>query len=255
MKELFNLNGKIAIVTGASGGLGRHFSEVLAKAGAVVCVTARRLEKINETVDGIEAIGGRAYAFEMDVTNVVDVNSTFELIEKKIGAVTIAVNNAGIASSKLAMNIGPDDWDTVMDTNLKGAWTVALAAAQRMAKAETGGTIVNIASILGIGISKGVMPYAVSKAGLIQMTKALALEWSRHGIRVNALAPGYVETDLSREYLVSMAGQALLKRVPQRRPAEMRELDAPLLLLASEASSYMTGSVINVDGGHLISSL
>jgi NAD(P)-dependent dehydrogenase (short-subunit alcohol dehydrogenase family) len=255
MKELFNLNGKIAIVTGASGGLGRHFSEVLAKAGAIVCVAARRIEKINETVDSIESLGGSAFGFEMDVTNLVGVESTFELIEKKIGPVTIVINNAGVASSKLAMNMEADDWDIVMDTNLKGAWTVALAAAQRMARAETGGTIVNIASILGIGISKGVMPYAVSKAGLIQMTKALALEWSRHGIRVNALAPGYVETDLSREYLVSKAGQALLKRVPQRRPAEMRELDAPLLLLASDASSYMTGSVINVDGGHLISSL
>ena len=255
MRDFFNLDGNIAIVTGASGGLGRHFSEVLAGAGAIVCVAARRLERVNETINGIESLGGRAFGFEMDVTNMVSVESTFELIEKDIGPVTIVINNAGIASSKLAMNMEVDDWNSVMDTNLKGAWNVALAAAQRMVKAETDGTIVNIASILGIGISKGVMPYAVSKAGLIQMTKALALEWSRHGIRVNASAPGYVETDLSREYLVSKAGQALLKRIPQRRPAEMRELDVPLLLLASEASSYMTGSVINVDGGHLISSL
>jgi NAD(P)-dependent dehydrogenase (short-subunit alcohol dehydrogenase family) len=255
MKDLFNLNGNIVIVTGASGGLGRHFSEVLAKAGAIVCVAARRLEKINETVDRIESSGGRAFGFEMDVTNMVGVESTFKLIEQKVGPVTVVINNAGVASSNLAMNMKAEDWDKVMDTNLKGAWTVALTAARRMAEAKTGGAIVNIASILGIGVSKGVMPYAVSKAGLIQMTKALALEWSRHGIRVNALAPGYVETDLSREYLMSEAGQALLKRVPQRRPAEMRELDAPLLLLASEASSYMTGSVINVDGGHLVSSL
>ena len=255
MKNLFNLDGKIALVTGASGGLGRHFSKVLAGAGAKVCVVARRLDKINETVAAIESSGGVAFGFEMDVTDGASVNAAFDLIEEKVGLVTLAVNNAGVASGNLALEMEAGDWDQVMDTNLKGAWTVALAAAQRMAAAKTGGAIVNIASILGIGVSKGVMPYAVSKAGLIQMTKALALEWARHDIRVNALAPGYVKTDLSREYLVTEEGKAILKRVPQRRPAEMRELNAPLLLLVSEASSYMTGSVITVDGGHLVSSL
>ena len=136
-----------------------------------------------------------------------------------------------------------------------GAWTVAQAAAKRMAEAESGGVIVNIASVLGLRVSKGVVPYAVSKAGLIQMTKALALEWARHDIRVNALAPGYVETDLTRDYLATEAGRTLMTRIPQRRPAEMAELDGPLLLLASDASSYMTGSVVAVDGGHLVSSL
>ena len=255
MKNLFNLDGKIALVTGASGGLGRHFSKVLAAAGAKVCVVARRLDKINETVAAIESSGGVAFGFEMDVTDGASVNAAFDLIEEKVGLVTLAVNNAGVASGNLALEMEAGDWDQVMDTNLKGAWTVALAAAQRMAAAKTGGAIVNIASILGIGVSKGVMPYAVSKAGLIQMTKALALEWARHDIRVNALAPGYVKTDLSREYLLTEEGKAILKRVPQRRPAEMRELNAPLLLLVSEASSYMTGSVITVDGGHLVSSL
>jgi NAD(P)-dependent dehydrogenase (short-subunit alcohol dehydrogenase family) len=255
MKNLFKLDGKIAVVTGASGGLGRHFSEVLAAAGARVCVVARRLDKINETVASIESSGGVAFGFEMDVTDGVSVNAAFDLIEKKVGVVTVVVNNAGVASGNLALDMGTGDWDQVMDTNLKGAWTVALTATRRMAAANTGGAIVNIASILGIGVSKGVMPYAVSKAGLIQMTKALALEWARHDIRVNALAPGYVKTDLSREYLATEKGQAILKRVPQRRPAEMRELNAPLLLLASDASSYMTGSVITVDGGHLVGSL
>jgi NAD(P)-dependent dehydrogenase (short-subunit alcohol dehydrogenase family) len=255
MKNLFNLDGKIALVTGASGGLGRHFSKVLAGAGAKVCVVARRLDKINETVAAIESSGGVAFGFKMDVTDGASVNAAFDLIEEKVGLVTLAVNNAGVASGNLALEMEAGDWDQVMDTNLKGAWTVALAAAQRMAAAKTGGAIVNIASILGIGVSKGVMPYAVSKAGLIQMTKALALEWARHDIRVNALAPGYVKTDLSREYLLTEEGKAILKRVPQRRPAEMRELNAPLLLLVSEASSYMTGSVITVDGGHLVSSL
>jgi NAD(P)-dependent dehydrogenase (short-subunit alcohol dehydrogenase family) len=255
MTANFDLDGKIALVTGASGGLGRHFAQVLAAAGAGVCVAARRMDKVTETVAGIESSGGRAFGVEMDVTDSESVDAAFGVIEEQAGPVTVVVNNAGIASGALALDLEESDWDQVIDTNLKGAWTVAQAAAKRMAELETGGVIVNIASVLGFGVSKGVLPYAVSKAGLIQMTKALALEWARHGIRVNALAPGYVETDLTREYLATEDGQKLLKRIPQRRPAEMAELDGPLLLLASDASSYMTGSVITVDGGHLVSSL
>ena len=255
MNEQFKIDGKIALVTGASGGLGRHFAQVLASAGAGVCVAARRMDKVTEIVAGIESSGGRAFGVEMDVTDSESVDAAFGMIEEQAGPVTVVVNNAGIASGALALDLEESDWDQVMDTNLKGAWTVAQAAAKRMAELETGGVIVNIASVLGFGVSKGVLPYAVSKAGLIQMTKALALEWARHGIRVNALAPGYVETDLTREYLATGDGQKLLKRIPQRRSAEMAELDGPLLLLASDASSYMTGSVITVDGGHLVSSL
>jgi NAD(P)-dependent dehydrogenase (short-subunit alcohol dehydrogenase family) len=255
MNEPFSLNGKIALVTGASGGLGRHFAGVLAQAGAQVCATARRMDKVTETVAEIEAAGGNAFGMEMDVTDSDSVIAAFSLIEEQAGPVTVVVNNAGVASGGLALDLDQDDWDRVMDTNLKGAWTVAQTAAQRMVEGKAGGVIVNIASVLGLRVSQGVVPYAVSKAGLIQMTKALALEWARFGIRVNALAPGYVETDLTKDYLASNAGQALLKRIPQRRPAEMAELDGPLLLLASDASSYMTGSVIAVDGGHLVSSL
>jgi len=255
MNEQFKIDGKIALVTGASGGLGRHFAQVLASAGAGVCVAARRMDKVTEIVAGIESSGGRAFGVEMDVTDSESVDAAFGMIEEQAGPVTVVVNKAGIASGALALDLEESDWDQVIDTNLKGAWTVAQAAAKRMAELETGGVIVNIASVLGFGVSKGVLPYAVSKAGLIQMTKALALEWARHGIRVNALAPGYVETDLTREYLATGDGQKLLKRIPQRRSAEMAELDGPLLLLASDASSYMTGSVITVDGGHLVSSL
>ena len=255
MRNYFEFDGEIVLVTGASGGLGRHFSQVLAAAGAVVCVAARRLDKIYETVSSIKSSGGQAFGFEMDVTNEDNVESTFDQIKDKVGKVSVVVNNAGIATGNLAMNMDLQEWSSIVDTNLKGAWIVALAAARRMADAKTGGTIVNIASILGIGISKGVMPYSVSKAGLIQMTKALALEWARYDIRVNALAPGYVKTDLNRDFLLTKAGKELLRRIPQRRPAEMCELDAPFLLLASKASSYMTGSVLTVDGGHLVSSL
>jgi NAD(P)-dependent dehydrogenase (short-subunit alcohol dehydrogenase family) len=259
MAKSFDLSGKIALVTGASGGLGRHFAGVLAGAGARVAVCARRMDKVTETVAGIESAGGRAFGVEMDVTDKASVVAAFDVIEEQAGPVTVLINNAGITASNLALEMSEDDWDRVLDTNLKGAWTVAQQAAQRMAqgnnKAETGGVIVNIASVLGLRVGKGVLPYAVSKAGLIQMTKALALELAPRNIRVNALAPGYVETDLTRDYLASDAGKKLLKRIPQRRLAGMEELSGPLLLLASDASSYMTGAVIAVDGGHLVSSL
>ncbi len=255
MTKPFDLSGKIALVTGASGGLGRHFAGVLAGAGARVAVCARRMDKVTETVTGIESAGGRAFGVEMDVTDKGSVTSAFDLVEEQAGPVTVLINNAGITAGNLALEMSEDDWDRVLDTNLKGAWTVAQQAAQRMVEAKTGGVIVNIASVLGLRVSKGVVPYAVSKAGLIQMTKALALELAPQNIRVNALAPGYVETDLTRDYLAGDAGKKLLKRIPQRRPANMSELSGPLLLLASDASSYMTGAVITVDGGHLVSSL
>ncbi|HJO75270.1 MAG TPA: SDR family oxidoreductase [Rhodospirillales bacterium] len=255
MTVSFDLSGKVALVTGASGGLGRYFAGVLAQAGATVGVCARRTDEIAVTVTGIEAAGGKAVAVEMDVTSKDSVEDGFATVEERAGPVTVLINNAGMAAGGLALDLSEDDWNQVMDTNLKGAWTVAQEAAKRMAAAETGGVIVNIASVLGLRVSKGVVPYAVSKAGLIQMTKALALELAVHDIRVNALAPGYVETDLTHDYLAGDAGKALLKRIPQRRPADMTELDGPLLLLCSDASSYMTGAVLAVDGGHLVSSL
>jgi len=259
MSVSFDLSGTIALVTGASGGLGRHFAGVLAKAGATVAVGARRMDEIAVTVAEIEALsgaaGGKAIGVSLDVTDTGSVTDAFDSITEQAGPVTLLINNAGIAAGGLALDLSEGDWDRVMDTNLKGAWTVAQEASRRMVAAERGGVIVNIASILGLRVTKGVIPYAVSKAGLVQMTKVLALELAVHDIRVNALAPGYMETDLTREYLASNAGKALLKRIPQRRPAQMKELDGPLLLLASNASSYMTGAVIAVDGGHLVSSM
>ena len=251
----FDLAGKIALVTGASGGLGRHFANVLAGAGATVAVAARRMDKITETVAGIEAAGGRALGLGMDVTDAASVVAAFEAIEDQAGLVTVLVNNAGVTDGQPALEVTEGDWDRVMDTNLKGAWTVAQEAARRMTSAKEGGVIINISSVLGLRVSKGVVPYAVSKAGLVQLTKALALELAPQNIRVNALAPGYVETDLNREYLQTENGKKQIKRIPQRRPARMEELSGPLLLLASDASSYMTGAVLAVDGGHLVSSL
>lgn len=251
----FDMTGKVALVTGASGGLGRHFAGVLAGAGAHVAVAARRADKVAEAVTEIEATGGRALGLTMDVTVPESVEAAFEAVEEEAGPVTVLVNNAGVAEGKAALELTEADWDRVMDTNLKGAWTVAQEAARRMAAAKVGGVIVNVASVLGLRVGKGVLPYAVSKAGVVQMTKALALELAPEGIRVNALAPGFVETDMNREFLQSEAGRKVIKRVPFRRPGTMEELTAPLLLLASDASGYMTGSILAVDGGHLVSSL
>lgn len=255
MTGLFALDGKIALVTGASSGLGEHFAHVLARAGAAVVLAARRMDPLARLAAAIEAKGAKALAVAMDVTDRRSIVDAFTAAETVFGPVTVVVNNAGLAVTKPALDQGEADWDAVLDTNLKGAWLVAQESARRLIAAKQGGSIVNVASILGERVAGGVAPYAVSKAGVVQMTKALALEWARHGIRVNALAPGYVETDLNRDFLASEAGQALMKRIPQRRFGRLDDLDGPLLLLASDAARYMTGAVVAVDGGHLVSSL
>ncbi len=254
-KSPFDLAGKVALVTGASSGLGRHFSLVLAKTGAAVAACARRTGKLAETVAEIEAAGGRAIGVAMDVTDAGSIERAFDAAAGELGAVAILVNNAGVGGRFPALEMTEADWDRVVDADLKGAWLVAQAAAKRMAAAKTGGVIVNTASVLGLRVSKGVLPYAVAKAGVVQMTKALALELAKHNIRVNALAPGYFETDINREFLKSDVAQAMIKNVPMRRVGDYDELTGPLLLLASDASSYMTGAVLAVDGGHLVSSL
>ena len=255
MTELFGLNARHALVTGASSGLGRHFAGVLATGGARVSVTARREMALATTVESIRASGGHAHAVRMDVTDAASVEQAFAAAEAEFGPVGIVINNAGVTGTRPALDMTDDDWTSVIDTNLKGGWVVARHAARRMIHHGQSGSIVNIASILGVRVAGGVAPYAISKAGVVQMTKALALEWARHKIRVNALAPGYIETDLNDEFFASDAGKALIRRIPQRRLGQARELDGALLLLASDAGSYMTGSVIAVDGGHLVSGL
>jgi NAD(P)-dependent dehydrogenase (short-subunit alcohol dehydrogenase family) len=255
MTDLFGLATRHALVTGASSGLGRHFAGVLATAGARVTVAARREAALAETVEGIQKSGAQAHAVRMDVTDAGSVEHGLAAAEAQFGPVDILINNAGITGSRPALDMTDSDWSGVIDTNLKGSWVVAQHAARRMVHHGIAGAIVNIASILGERVAGGVAPYAISKAGVIQMTKALALEWARHKIRVNALAPGYIETDLNEAFFASDAGRALIRRIPQRRLGEARELDGALLLLASDAGSFMTGSVIAVDGGHLVSGL
>ena len=251
----FRLDGRVALVTGASGGLGAHFARVLAAVGARVVVTARRRARLDALATEIEAGGGEALVVTMDVCDERNVSEALAETETTLGTVDIVVNNAGVATTEPAIDVSAGDWDTVFDTNLRGAWLVAREAARRLMAAGRPGSIVNIASILAFRVAGGVAPYAASKAGLVQLTRALALEWARHGIRVNTIAPGYVLTDINREHFQTPAGQAMLKRIPQRRIGTPEDLDGALLLLASDASAYMTGATITVDGGHLRSSL
>ena len=250
-----DLTGRAVLITGASSGLGRHFAGVLARAGAKVALAARRVDSLERVREDIARDGGEAVAVPMDVTDAASVQAAVADAADGLGGLDILINNAGINVSKPVLDLDEGEWDRVVDTNLKGCFLVAQAAARTMKEHGRGGSIVNVASILGLRVAGQIAPYVASKAGLVQLTKAMALELARHRIRVNALCPGYMETDLNRDFFASDAGQALIKRIPQRRLGQMEELDGPLLLLCSDASSYMTGSVIAVDGGHLVSSL
>jgi NAD(P)-dependent dehydrogenase (short-subunit alcohol dehydrogenase family) len=249
------LAGRHALVTGANGSLGSHFARTLARAGADVALTARRVDALDPLVDEIAKLGRRAVPLALDVTDAASVAQAFAHAAQALGAITIVVNNAGVAITKPLLDHTEDDWLTVIDVNLNGAWRVAQAAARHMVAHGSGGSIVNVASILGLRVAAQVPSYAASKAALIQLTKAMAVELARHRIRVNALAPGYIETALNRDFFASDAGKAMIKRVPQRRIGTPDQLDGALLLLASDAGSYMTGSVVTVDGGHVVGSL
>lgn len=252
--DRFRLDGQFALVTGASSGLGSHFSQLLASAGARVALAARRTEKLLALVDRIRDAGGEARALTLNVTDSANVARCLDELTDW-GVPDIVVNSAGVTVTKPLLQQREVDYDTVLDANLKGAWLVGTEVARRMVAVQRGGCIVNVASILGERVAGGVAPYAISKAGLIQATKVMALELARHGIRVNALLPGYVATDMNRDFLGSEAGEHLRSRIPFRRFSEPSELDGPMLLLTSEAGSAMTGAVIAVDGGHLVSSL
>ena len=253
--DRFSMAGKTCLITGASSGLGRHFALTLAEAGGVVVVAARRRDKLADVVEEITSAGGKAVAVSMDVSDDNSVTEAFDQAEAEVGLVDVVINNAGIVSRSNSLDLTSDEWDRVMNTNLRAVWRVSQETAKRLIAAGKPGNIINTASILGFRVMPSNLTYTVSKAGVVQMTRALALEWARHNIRVNAIAPGYVETDLNRDMLQSARGQELIKRIPQRRTGEMDEIAAPLLLLASDASSFMTGETITVDGGHLVNSL
>ena len=252
MTDFHDLSGKTALVTGASQGLGRRFAIVLAKHGAKVALAARQVEKLDGLKRDIEQDGGKACTARLDVTDTSSIETCLDKVESDLGSPDILVNNAGVAVSKPFLEQTEDDWNKVVGTNLTGAFFVAQAVARRMVAEGRGGSIVNIASVLALDVIGHVAPYAASKGGIWQATKTMALELARHQIRVNALAPGYIETDINRDFLSSETGQKMKKMIPQRRFGEPEDLDGALLLLASDAGRYITGSIIVVDGGFML---
>ena len=247
----FDLTGKVALVTGASQGLGARFAETLAASGAAVAVAARQVAKLEDLAERIRGAGGSAHAVAMDVTDPASVAAAIEDAEAALGSLDILVNNAGIAVQKPFLEMSPEDYDQVLDTNLKGCFLVAQAAARRM-KESGGGSIINISSVLGTEVIGALSTYCASKGGLLQLNRAMALELSRYGIRVNAIAPGYIETPINSDFFKTEPGQKMVKTIPQRRLGQPDDLDGALLLLASDQGAYMTGSLITVDGGFVL---
>ncbi|HWM46150.1 MAG TPA: SDR family NAD(P)-dependent oxidoreductase [Xanthobacteraceae bacterium] len=250
--DIFSLAGRVALVTGASSGLGARFAQVLAANGAAVAMLARRRERLDDLQRTIAGAGGRAVAIEADVTDRAAMARAFDQAEQAFGTVTILVNNAGIAHSTRALDLTEAEYRRVLDTNLDSVFFTAQEAARRMIAANARGAIVNIASVLGLDVAKGTAAYAIAKAGVIQMTRALALELAFKGVRVNAIAPGWFVTEINRDYLTSEAGGKLTRDIPMGRFGKDGDLDGPLLLLASDAGAYVTGATLVVDGGQVV---
>jgi NAD(P)-dependent dehydrogenase (short-subunit alcohol dehydrogenase family) len=250
--ELFDLTGRVALVTGASSGLGVRFAEVLAENGAAVALVARRADRLAAVKARIEAAGGRAVAIGADVLDRKQMEHAFNEAEKAFGTVTILVNNAGVAHSTRAVELTEEAWRRVVGTNLDAVFFWAQEAARRMLAAKKAGAIVNIASVLGLAVSKGTVAYATAKAGVIQLTKTLGLELAFKGIRVNAIAPGWIVTDMNRDFLLSEHGAAIKREIPAGRFGEERDLDGALLLLASDAGRFIAGTTVVVDGGQVV---
>jgi 3-oxoacyl-[acyl-carrier protein] reductase len=252
MSDLFDVSEEIILITGASQGLGRQFARVLSAHGAAVVLAARQIAKLKSLEEEIRGKGGRAAAVQMDVTDIASIGKALDAAEAALGPVTVLINNAGIAIEKLATEQTEADWDAVINANLKGAYFLATEMARRMIARKQDGNIVNIASVLGQSVMKFLSPYTISKAGIIQATKVMALELASQRIRVNALAPGYIDTEMNHDFWATPSGEKLVKQIPQRRVGMESDLDGAILLLASGASRYMTGSVVTVDGGFLL---
>ena len=250
--DMFDLKGRVALVTGASSGLGVQFSRALADNGAAIALVARRADRLKSLMAEIEGKGGKAVAIEADVTDRAAMARAFDAAEKAFGTVTVLVNNAGIAHGGRAVDMPAEEWRKVLSTNLDAVFFWAQEAARRMLAAKKQGAIVNIASVLGLMVAKGAVAYAAAKAGVVQVTKALAVELAFKGVRVNAIAPGWFVTEMNDDYLASEAGEKIKREIPMGRFGKEGELNGALLLLASDAGSYITGATIVVDGGQVI---
>jgi NAD(P)-dependent dehydrogenase (short-subunit alcohol dehydrogenase family) len=249
-----NFNGKVALVTGASSGLGARFAKILAEAGAQVVLAARRVERLKELRAEIESNGGAAHLVALDVTDYASIKSAIAHAETEAGPIDILINNSGVSSTQRLVDVTPEDYRQVMDTNLQGAFFVAQEAAKRMILRAKGDPtrqhrIINIASVAGLRVLSQIGVYCMSKAGVVQMTKAMALEWGRHGVNVNAICPGYIETEINREYFQSEGGQKLIDMLPRKRIGHPEDLDGLLLLLSADESRFINGAIITADDG------
>jgi NAD(P)-dependent dehydrogenase (short-subunit alcohol dehydrogenase family) len=249
-----NFKGKVALVTGASSGLGARFAKILAEAGSTVVLAARRTERLKELRAEIESDGGAAHMVSLDVTDYASIKSAIAHAETEAGPIDILVNNSGVSTTQRLVDVTPDDYDFMMDTNTKGSFFVAQEVAKRMilrSKAEPNRPfrIINIASVAGLRVLSQIGVYCMSKSAVVQMTKAMALEWGRYGINVNAICPGYIETEINREYFQGEGGRKLIDMLPRKRVGQPEDLDGLLLLLAADESRFINGAIMTVDDG------
>jgi len=250
----YNFDGKIALVTGASSGLGARFAKVLAEAGAQVVLASRRVERLKELRAEIEAGGGAAHVVALDVTDYGSIKSAIAHAETEAGPIDILVNNSGVSTTQRLIDVTPEDYAFVMDTNQRGAFFVAQETAKRMIARVKGDPrkqhrIINVASVAGLRVMPQIGIYCMSKAAMIHMTKSMAVEWGRYGINVNAMCPGYVGTEINAEYFESEQGRMLINMLPRQRIAKPEDLDGLLLLLAADESHFINGAIITADDG------
>jgi NAD(P)-dependent dehydrogenase (short-subunit alcohol dehydrogenase family) len=246
--DSFSLQGKVALVTGASSGIGATVAEGLARCGAKVVAAARRKDRLDQLVASITEQGGQAMAVSMDVTDRASIAAAMDEAQAAFGTVNIVINNAGVASPKNFVKIDDEDRDFVMDTNFKGVWNVAQESAKRMIAANSGGSIVNIASVLGLTAKPGQTSYCASKGAVVQLTRAMSLDLMKYNIRVNAIAPGWFKTEINEDYFNTPAGQEYVERMPAKRLGQLSELVGPIVMLCSDAASFVNGAVLPVDG-------